>query len=223
MTTPVETKTVNGSTSKSAGPSLAPPPKLRRRPMMWMLGVALIALGGLMAAWIATSLTNSESVLALRENVDRGEVIEESDLMAVQISGDPTIDTFLAGQEFDVIGKRAGRDLTAGSLVPPAAITNEVIPAAGESLVGVALTKAQLPSTALRSGDVVRVINTPRAQDDVGKPGEAMSIEATVVGSSILEDSGQIVVDVTVPTQEAARLATLVATGRVAVVLDGGL
>lgn len=205
-----------------AAPQMAPPPKLRRRPMLWAVGIALIALGGLLAAWITTTVSDSESVLALRADVDRGSVIEAEDLMTVQISGDPSLKLVPAAQQADVVGQRAGRDLTAGALLPRAAITGEVIPADGDSLVGVALTRTQLPAMPLHAGDVVRVINTPRAQDDLDKGAEAFSIEATVVGVRNLADTGQVVVDVTVPTSDASQLATLVATGRVALVVDGG-
>lgn len=219
MTVQTESKPVDATQGEA---QMAPPPKLRRRPMLWALGIALIALGGLLAAWITTTVSDSESVLALRADVDRGTTIEAEDLVAVQISGDPSLQVVPASQQEDIVGQRASRDLTVGSLLPASAVTDEVIPGDGESLVGVALTRAQLPASPLRAGDVVRVINTPRAQEDLDMDAQAFSIDATVVGMRNLSDTGQVVVDVTVPTSDASQLATLVATGRVTLVVDGG-
>ena len=49
---------------------------------------------------------------------------------------------------------------------------------------------------------------------------DSVTIEATVVGVSRVEETGETVVDVSVPEREAADLAARAATGRVALVLD---
>lgn len=214
--------TVQTEPTPTGTAQMTPPPKLRRRPMLWALGAALIALGGLLAAWITTTMSSSESVLAMRSDVDRGTVIKAEDLVAVDVAGDPSLQVVPGAQKSEIVGQRASRDLTAGTLLSPAAVTDEVIPATGESLVGVALARTQLPASPLRSGDVVRVINTPRAQDDLDKDATPVTIEATVVRVREMGDTGQVVVDVTVPTSDATKLAALVATTRVALVVDGG-
>jgi len=120
-----------------------------------------------------------------------------------------------------LIGQRAAVDLSAGSLLTPSSTTTEVIPAQGQSLVGVTLTPAQLPGQPLLAGDEVRVIATPREQEDV--PATAPTVySAVVVAVRNLDDLGQVVVDVTVPAANAGALAAQVATGRVALVLDAG-
>jgi hypothetical protein len=83
----------------------------------------------------------------------------------------------------------------------------------------VALTSAQLPARPLAPGDRVRIVQTPRPQEDPPAE-EPSSVAATVVGVREIPDTGQSVVDVTVPAGDAARLAALVATGRVAIVVD---
>jgi hypothetical protein len=200
--------------------TVAPPPKLRRRPMLVALGVTLIALGGLAAAWLTTVVGNTQPVLVLRADVDRGTVIESGDLTVARIGVDPAVTPVPDSQRDQVIGKRAASDLSAGSLLTPGSLTDQVIPAAGESLVGVTLTRAQLPARPVRAGDVVRIVSTPRDQDDP-PASEPAVLEAVVVGSRVLADTGQVVVDVRVPARDAADLAARVATGRVALVLDG--
>jgi hypothetical protein len=200
--------------------TVAPPPKLRRRPMLIALGVTLIALGGVAAAWLTTVVGNTQPVLVLSADVERGTLIESTDITVARIGVDPAVTPVPESRRDQVVGKHAARDLAAGSLLTPGSVTDQVIPAAGESLVGVTLTHAQLPARPVRPGDVVRVVNTPRAQDDppTGEPG---TLKAVVVGSSVLADTGQVVVDVRVPARDAADLAARVATGRVALVLDG--
>lgn len=199
---------------------MAPPPKLRRRPLLWALGIALIALGALGAAYVATAVSNTESVLALRADVDRGQLIDVEDLIVAQVSADPALDPVAADAQDIVIGQRATRDLNAGSLLTTDSYSDQVIPAAGDSLVGVALTSAQLPAGGVRPGETVRIINTPAAQDELPKTAPT-TITATVVSLRENGDLGTLVVDVTVPTDVATDLASLVATGRIALVVDG--
>lgn len=199
---------------------MAPPPKLRRRPLLWALGIALIALGALGAGYVATAVSNTQSVLALRADVDRGQLIGAEDLIVAQVSVDPALDPVGADAQNSVIGQRATRDLNAGSLLTGDSYADQVIPASGESLVGVALTPAQLPAGGVRPGETVRIINTPREQDELPKTAPT-TITATVVALRENGDLGTLVVDVTVPTDVATDLASLVATGRVALVVDG--
>ena len=188
--------------------------------MLVALGVALIALGGISAAWLVTSASDTVSVLAVRVDVDRGEVIAADDLIAAQLPADPAIEPIASSELDSVVGLVAARDLTAGSILTRSSTTSAQVPARGESVVAVTLTPGQLPGTDLRSGDAVRVINTPRLQDDLPM-GAPKTIEATVVAVRTLESTGQVVVDVSVPTRSAPELAVLVGTGRVALILDG--
>lgn len=199
---------------------MTPPEKLRRRPMLWVLGIALMCLGGILAAFVTTAIGNTSKVVALRNDVDRGSVIQQGDLMTMEISGDPSLQTVPASEEASLVGKYAVRDLTAGSLLPPDAVDSQVIPGKGDALVGVALTPAQLPATPLRSGSEVVILSTPKAQDDLPSTAPA-TVKATVVGVSRNSDTTQVVVDVTVPADQATQLAQMVATGRIALIVDG--
>jgi hypothetical protein len=86
-------------------------------------------------------------------------------------------------------------------------------------VVGVALPASLLPGEPLRAGDQVRVVATPGQQGEV-TDGKQRAITATVVGVYPDADSGQTVVSVQVPFDEAAELAARSATGKVALVLD---
>lgn len=203
-------------------PTITPAPRLRRRPKIIALGVALIALGGALSAYIWTANSDAVSVVAISRSVQRGQTITDADLSTATITPDPALHTVPSSQRSTILGKRASTDLAAGSILTPTATTTDLIPPAGRSLVGVAVTAAQLPASPLVAGDTVRIIDTPRKQDDP-PTGTPNSVAATVVRIGATPDAnGVSLVDVTVPTTDAAALAAHIATGRIAIVLDSG-
>jgi len=202
------------------GESITPPPRLRRRPALVAASVAAICLGALLAVWAYTGASTSQDVLAVRSTVHRGELITRDDLMTAQIGVDPVLRPLPASAADSVVGKRAAMDLAAGGLVTREDVTSAVVPAKGMSVVGVSLPPALMPAAQLQSGDQVRIVATPGAQGDVATGTSPKSIGATVVGVRGTGDTGQLVVDVSVPHDQAAELAAEAATGKVALVLD---
>lgn len=207
------------SESVPAATQLLPPPKLRRRPALVAAALAAICLGALLAAWAWTSTTNTQSVLVARHTIERGAVISADDLARVRLSADPALKPVSASQFDQIVGQRASLDVAEGAMLTPESYTSEVVPAAGQSVVGVALTPAQAPGLDLQYGDHVRVVVTPGQGDDL--PGGAPLVnDATVVGVRQSDDSGQTVVALLVPKADAAVLATHIAAGNIALVLD---
>lgn len=200
---------------------LVPPAgKLRRRPLMIVVSIALVVLGGVagLVVWLVS--TTATEVVAVRSSVDRGELIAAEDLMVVRISVDPSLQVVPGARLGDLVGKRAAADLSAGSLVGPAEVTDEAIPPTGRSIVGLALTMGQLPAEPLRPGDLVRVVLTPTAA--VGETqATPVVVDAVVHSVSPLAADGQtVVVDVEVPSARAPEVAARAGTGRASVVLD---
>lgn len=208
------------TTEKAQATQAVPPVKQRRRPMVIAVGIALVVLGGLGAAWVVSALSDTKPVVVLAGDVDRGQVIEEGDLSTVQISAEPGLSVVPADELEDYVGLRAARDLTSGTLLTDSAVTTESVPGEGESLVGVSLTTSQLPSSGLRPGDPVRLINTPGEGDTFQRGQPVVAIDARVVEVREYADLGQVVVDVTVPSDQASDVAALVATRRIALVVD---
>lgn len=206
----------------AAATAFAPPPKLRRRPALVALSVAFVAVGALGAAYLTTAVGNTVPVLAVRADVARGEVITADDLAVVRISLDPALSTIPGSQADAVVGMRAATDLPAGGLVTAGSVTDQDVPAVGESVVGISLRAGQMPGRELRPGDAVRVVSTPRQGDDPPLQTPA-SVPAVVVATRTVPETGEVVLDVTVPQSQAAGLVAAAATGRVAVVLDGAV
>jgi hypothetical protein len=211
---PAATKTATASRG-----AIRPPTKSRRRPAVIAAGVALAIIGGLGSWYYASTVGNTVTVLSTQTDIARGATITSADLTTLQIAGGQDTPAFTAAQATDVIGQTATVDLPAGTLVTTANVGEGISITAGESIVGVALSLAQLPNYPLVAGDKVRLVDTPIAQGDP-PASEPKSFEATVFTTRFDEATAAWVVDLVVPSKEAADIAARSATGRVALVLD---
>lgn len=208
-------------TSSSGTPPVNHFPRIRRRRKRWVFALCagLVAAGALGTAFAFTSINDTQEVLVIANDIKRGETIQAGDLAVVRVSVDPALTPVRGSRKADLAGSRAAVDLWAGTLLTESAVTDNLVPGKGESLVGISLTPAQMPSEALLSGDDVRIVTTPGDQGEVPNE-DPITIEATVVGVSRVEETGETVIDVSVPEGDAAELAARAATGRVALVLD---
>lgn len=206
--------------SMPTGGVVPSPPKLRRRPLMVLAGVVLVATGALVTVWAWLATTDTSEVVAVRETVMRGEVIDQQDLMTVQVGTDPALRTVPGTDLQRLVGQRAARDMAAGSLLTPEAVTDQVVPAEGRSVVGLALSPALMPGEPLQVGDTVRVVGTAGGQGDPGTVGDEVTFPAEVVGVAAATQTGQTVVSVHVQAEQAPTVASWAASGRVALVLD---
>ncbi|WP_238146585.1 SAF domain-containing protein [Ornithinimicrobium murale] len=198
------------------------PPKLRRRPLMALGGIALVVMGALLAVWAWLATSETSEVLALRNTVMRGESIGAEDLLTVQVGTDPALQS-VPGDELELfVGQSASMDMAAGSLLTREAVTSEVVPAAGQSVVGLALGPATMPGEPLQVGDAVRVVGTSGGQNSPDEAAEAVMFEADIVGVVLPGDAvaGQTVVSVLVEEDDAPTIARWAAAGRVALILD---
>lgn len=212
---------------------LAPPPKLRRRPVLVVASIAAVCLGALLAVLAYNSASNAQEVLAVRETVNRGEVIAAEDLLVARVGVDPALRPVGADRAQEIVGQRAALDMPAGGVVTESQVTGDALPPEGASVVGVLATAAMMPAEQLQVGDTVRVITTPGQQGTgpVATDGttgaaetEPESLDATVAGIVAGADvTGGTVLNLLVDAGDAARLAARVSTGNVAVVLDSSV
>ncbi len=202
-----------------SAPKVTARAKQRRRPLLFALCAVLVAAGALGAAFAYTSLNDTQEVLVVSRDITRGDVIEAGDISVVRVSVDPALTPISGDQRSSIEGSRAAVDLWAGTLLSEQQVAETLVPGEGESLVGISLTPAQMPSEPLYSGDSVRIVTTPGNQGEIGDE-EPVTIDATVVGVSRVAETGETVVNVSVPVGDSADLAARAATGRVALVLD---
>lgn len=205
---------------RPAPPGPLKPTRARRRPALIALGLALVALSVLGSVYVTSMLSQTTQVLALNKPIARGAEITASDISTAELSAGLTgLESIPAEQLDQVTGMVAAADLMKGQLLTPDSVVEELAPPAGQSIVGVALAPNQMPTNLPKSGDAVRIVETPATGGE--PPAEApFSIAATVVSTSDTGLSDQIVVDVQVASNNAAALAARAATGRVALVID---
>lgn len=206
----------------SASPVVATPVKPvanKRRPGMIALAIALIALGGGTGAWLLTRGAETQEVLTITSAVSRGEAIEATDLTLTELPVS-TVNLSLvpSSQLEDVVGQVAAVDLLPGVLLSPESTTTALTPAAGQSVVGVALTDMQRPARALGAGDPVRFVATPQAGGEMPLESPA-TIDATVINTQGGANGG-VILNVELPADQAPQLAALAATNRIALVID---
>ncbi|MBA3019666.1 SAF domain-containing protein [Propionicimonas sp.] len=213
MTTPTPTQ--------AAEQILPPPASRQKRSRIWIAGaLVLITLGGLLAWFVVANLRDTTPVVALRTDVPRGTVITAANLTTADINRDPNLKTVPATQLSTIVGKRTNAELKAGTLLPPAAITDTLLPPAGFSLIGLALAPGQLPATPLQPGDKIRLVSTPKDQDDPAATPPTVTILGEVVASTALTDTAKTRVDVLVSVNDSAIAAAMAATNRVALIVD---
>jgi len=206
---------------RPAPPGPLKPTRARRRPALIALGLALVALSVLAAVYLASVLGETYQALAVKSDIARGTVITAADLAPVDLPTGPSLLESVPADELDqMVNKVATADLKQGQLLTPASVADELLPAEGRSIVGVALAPNQMPgSNQLKAGDPVRVVETPATG---GEPPTTapFAIPATVMGTRPSQIGDQTIVDVEVTSANAAGLAARAATGRVALVID---
>jgi hypothetical protein len=191
----------------------------RRRGALIGVGLALVALGALAFLFVSARMNETIEVIAVVNDLERGSVIGADDVAVASMVADPRLASLSAERIEDVIGLRASTDLVAGTFLTEASLAAEVIPGDGQTVVGVALTPAQMPGEPLQAGDKVLIVDTPAAGE--APPSETpTAIEATVLQTHSRAEAEQVVVDVVVPREDALDLAARVATGRIGVVLE---
>jgi hypothetical protein len=203
-------------------PSARPVPepvRTRRRPLLVGLGVALTALGGLGAVWLASSGTGTVTVVAVAREVRAGQVIEKDDLVSVQVAAGSPLRTVSLDAYRQVVGKRSLVRLLPGSLVNPDAVADRLVPSAGQALVGLSLARAQRPAVQFDAGDRVQILWSPGAQDSAEVPSPPSPVLGTVVSTEEDPDADRVVVNVTVPAASAPKVASWGSAGRATIVL----
>ena len=196
-------------------------PRNRSWGLVTLAALLVVGLGLAVAAW-GLQVGDKASVLAIGQPVAKGQVVERGDLVSKSVSG---VGEAIPVEDLDtVVGQTAAVDLVAGQILIPAMVAAEPVPAAGQSVVGLALDPTRVPSAGLAAGDQVDVIAVPSAG---GVQGDAAATEAPEVLAEAAEvyavrgkstAGGQLLLTVVVDAQAAAKIAAYSTQNRVAVV-----
>lgn len=208
-----------GRRSREAAVAPSKPPRgpLRRRWGRIGAGAAAAVLGAWMFAALYLSAGHRTDVLVLAHNVGRLEVIDRSDLRVIRMSSDADVESVDAGRLNEFVGRIAGVDLVAGSLLAQ----GQVLPAerkllgAGEAVVGVLLGPGDSPVRSLRRGTPILVVVRPPA----GSQGDPTEIEGWVFdASSEPLNTRERPIELAVPRARAGLISAAAADKRVTIV-----
>ncbi|MGI8456934.1 MAG: SAF domain-containing protein [Propionibacteriaceae bacterium] len=194
----------------------------RRSPRWIALGVVAICLGALASYFLYSQAAESHSVVAVRDAVPRGTVIQASDLTVVTVGSTPGIRTVDADQLPGLVGRRTALDLVPGTLLPPDSVAVEPQPSPQRAIVGIRLGDGRAPRGHLESGSPVRLVAVAPANADAGfRDGFSdLSVTGRVVEVTTLNDGQSVLLDVDVPSTQAASVARLAAQDRIVAIRD---
>lgn len=153
----------------------------RRRLPELILGILLIAGCALGAVLLAMSGRSRTPVLALGNDVQRGQTIEESDLTTVQIGTDGDVAYLRRSDMESVVGQVALTDMPSGALVAEEMFGEPVeLLEQGDGQVGMTVAIHQMPSLGLAVGDEVNVVVRPSGE------------QASIAGEGTVADIQQL-------------------------------
>jgi hypothetical protein len=137
--------------------ALAPPGRRVRPPELavGLLVTLLFALGGVL--WYLRSV-DRVAVLAVASGVERGEVIDASDLRIQYVSSGDTLAALTEDQAADVVGGVALVDLLPGTLMTPGLVAESPRLSQDEGVVGIPVEPGGYPAFDLAPGDRVNVV-----------------------------------------------------------------
>lgn len=220
MATSTDTRRDAAGPAPTGPQRLAPvvPPRGRRRPGLITAGVALSALGALVAVWLVSSAGDRTDVVMLARDVAYGTTLTADDLTTTAVAVDASVATVAAEGASSLVGQVATADLAAGTLLAPSDVAPAGPPGPGEALVPLPATAERLPATGLRPGDRLLVVDTPtQAADPPTERPETFEVVVARVGAPDL--NGVSVIDVVAAADDGPALAARAATGRFALVL----
>lgn len=219
---PLEHARGNGSSALADAPKLEPPPSRRGRLPELAVGVVLMVGFALAAVLWHLSSTSKDPVLALAADVERGDVIESTDLRVVYVASDEPLVHLPESASSAVVGKVATTDLEAGALITRTQVTDRVALSAGEGVVGLALDPGQFPALGLVPGDRVNVVaaSPPDAAGEANDPA-VLAAGSQVFAVEDLGNQGRQFVSLRMSERDANLVASAAERGPVRLVLVG--
>ena len=180
------------------------------------VGLLVIGIFALAGGWLYSNASTTESVIALRSDVERGQAVSGNDLKVVEVGSEEALNLVGVEQSTALIGQVALVDLEAGTLITDNLFAGAAPIAPGTGIVGMALDPGEYPTLAMRPGDRVRVV--PTGGDD-GQ--QVLAESAEIVDVTSIGVQNRIFVSVAVTTEQADAIASASAGDRVRLIQVG--
>lgn len=195
-----------------------PRPARRRRPLLVVAGLVLAALSAALVAALLNAATATTLVWATAADVTRGRLVESQQLVAIEVgstAAEHLIPATVESRE-GLVGQVWAVDLPAGELLSPSLVTDRLVVADGQALVGLRLEPGGFPVAGLRPGDVVMVVETALQQTE-----PRVLVESAVIESVVpLADQGVAaarLVTLSIPAEAAAAVANAGSAGQASI------
>lgn len=210
---------VAGNGHAPRAPGVVPP---RRRVRVPQVAIGLLVTLGFALAALLVHLGSASRVpaLAVAGDVDRGDVITESDISVVHIASEGGF-THLGQSDLGrVVGQTALVDLRAGTLLTTDVVAEGAVLEEGQGIVGLLLDPGQYPASGITPGDTVHVVRSatdvPEAETAPTDP--VIARNATV---SAVEELGgdQRLVSIVTDEADAASVAAAAGAGSLRLVM----
>lgn len=210
---------VAGNGHAPGAPGVLPPRRRVRLPQV-AIGL-LVTLGFALAALLAhLGSVSRVPALAVAGDVDRGEVITESDISVIHIVSEGGVAHLGRGDLGRVVGQTALVDLRAGTLLTADVVADAAVLEDGQGIVGLLLDPGQYPASGIATGDMVHVVRSaseaPEVESEPTDP--VIARDATV--SAVEELSGdQRLVSIVADEVDAAAVAAAAGAGSLRLVM----
>lgn len=201
----------------------------RRKPSWVLLGSLLVAVAGLVGAWVFAATSEQMSIMVAARDIAPGDVIDTADLRVVEVGRSGELRAVASSRQDLLLGRAARGPIPAGTVlnVDLLADRGQVVPR-GMVVVGAALDAGAAPVAGLRAGDRVDVLEVQRAvgvpvTDAVAPvavvltPATVWAVEAPVGSSS----SASWLVSLLVPADAQGAVAQAAADGLLRLSLVG--
>lgn len=184
----------------------------RRNPRLVALGLLLVAVGGLGAATLYNTIHEHRPAVVMARDVLRGQHIQPEDLKVAEAP--PGMTEYIPSAELDsLIGQTARFDLPAEAF-PAHRLLGTPAVSEGSAVIGLALGPGRLPNSELVPGQSVQLVNLT--------DGSVVVTAMVMTAPRPLEDGSAQVLDVVLPSDQAAGVALLSAQEQLALYLVEG-
>lgn len=206
---------IQGSPAQAAGQP-RPLPTRSRRPGLIAAAVLLIVGFSLTGALLVSRAGDTGEVLVATRPVPAGHVIGAGDVGVARVAG--SVRAIAAADTATVIGRTAAVGLVAGQVLNRDMVAAAAVPAANQAMIGVALRPGQFPADGLKIGDRVLAVQIPAANDPAANAARALT-SAEVYGlRTDPTSSTDTLVTLLLPLDQANRVMTQAAVGRIGLV-----
>lgn len=212
---------LNGAPIAQKPDARRPLPTRGRRPGLIAAALVLIIGFALAGALLVSRAGGTTQALVAARPIPAGQVITTADLTAIAVAG--PLRAIAAADQATVVGQAAAVGIVGGQLLNRDMLTTATVPAAGQSLVGLALGPGQLPGDGLGIGDRVQaiLIAAPGDPSVAGSPEADVRVLATGDVYGLRTDpssGGDTLVTLVVPSASAGRVAIQGAAGHVGLI-----